>query len=175
MENLVSKNCSLSLTEFPFGMTGKIFGSAMPFGLYDPDGQLFQEMKKATISVVVLLAEMEECREKAGRDLVALYHQKGLIVLPLPIPNYGVPQNDRLTDTLAEVITHVKRGKNILIHCSAGLGRTALFATLIAKNVLGLSGTEATQWIGRHKPDTLLTPSQTLLILENEVHLPSQS
>ena len=87
MEKMVSQNCSLSLTEFPLGMAGKIFSSAMPFGLYDPNGQLFEELKKATVSVVVLLAETEECREKTGRDLLALYQQEGLTVLHLPVPN----------------------------------------------------------------------------------------
>lgn len=165
---MVSQNCSLSLTEFPLGMAGKIFSSAMPFGLYDPNGQLFEELKKATVSVVVLLAETEECREKTGRDLLALYQQEGLTVLHLPVPNYGVPQNDPLADTLEETISRAKQGHNILIHCSAGLGRTALFTTLLAKNVLGLSGIEAIHWIGHHKPGALLTPDQILLILDHK-------
>jgi len=76
MKKMVSQNCSLALTEFPLGMAGKMFGSAMPFGLYDPNGQLFEELKRATVSVVVLLAEAEECREKTGRDLLALYNKR---------------------------------------------------------------------------------------------------
>jgi hypothetical protein len=43
------------------------------------------------------------------------------------------PQNDLLPDTLTEAISHANQGDNILIHCSAGLGRTALFATLLAR------------------------------------------
>lgn len=155
------------LTEFPFGLAGKIFGSAMPFGLYDPDGQLLRDLKRVAISAVVILANTEECREKAGRDLVSLYKQSGLTVLPLPIPNYGIPHHESLGDTLAETIARATRGQNILIHCSAGIGRTALFAALLAKKALGLSGIEAIRWIWQHKPDALLTPPQILLILEN--------
>lgn len=156
------------LTELPLGLAGKIFGSAMPFGFYDPHGQLFQELKRAAVSTVVLLADIDECREKAGQDLVALYQQEGLAVLSLPIPNYGLSPIKALAETLSEVVVRAKQGQNILIHCSAGRGRTALFAALLAKKVLGLSGLEAIQWLGQHKPDALLTPAQTLLIMEGE-------
>ena len=157
-----------TLTRLPLGLAGQIFGSAMPFGLYDPDGQLIQELKRAAVTTIVLLAEIEECREKAGRDLVALYKQEGLLVLSLPIPNYGIPPHESLGDTLTETIARATQGENILIHCSAGIGRTPLFAALLAKKILGLSGIEAIRWIWQNKPDALLTPPQILLIIEGE-------
>jgi len=156
------------LTEFHFDLAGKIFGSAMPFGLYDPEGQLLPALKGVNVSVVVLLADIDECREKSGRDLVSLYQQEGLSVLPLPIPNFGIPNWESLSDTLTETITRATQGQNILIHCSAGIGRTPLFAALLAKKVLGLSGIEAIQWIWQNKPDALLTPPQILLIVEGD-------
>lgn len=137
----------------------------MPFGLYDPGGTLLQELKAADISAIVLLAEIEECREKTGRDLLALYREKGLTIFSLPTPNYGIPSNGQLADVLKQAKERAADGHNILIHCSAGLGRTALFAALLAKDVLGLSGQEAIEWLGRHKPDALLTPAQIGMIL----------
>lgn len=156
------------LTEFHFDLAGKIFGSAMPFGLYDPEGQLLPALKDVNVSVVVLLADIEECREKSGRDLFSLYQQEGLSVLPLPIPNFGIPNWESLRDTLTETIARATQGQNILIHCSAGIGRTPLFAALLAKNILGLSGIEAIRWIWQNKPDALLTPPQILLIIEGD-------
>ncbi|NOS81271.1 MAG: hypothetical protein HOP32_06775 [Nitrospira sp.] len=41
----------------------------MPFGLYDKDGELFPELKRQKISVVVVLAEDEEYLEQSQRDL----------------------------------------------------------------------------------------------------------
>ncbi|MEQ1628601.1 MAG: protein-tyrosine phosphatase family protein [Nitrospira sp.] len=137
----------------------------MPFGLYDPGGTLLQELKAADISAIVLLAEIEECKEKTGRDLLALYREEGLTVFSLPTPNYGIPSNGQLADVLKQAKEHASDGHNVLIHCSAGLGRTALFAALLAKDVLGLSGREAIDWLGLHKPDALLTPSQIAMIL----------
>ena len=132
----------------------------MPFGLYDPDGKLIADFKAVDIYDVVLLAELEESREKTGRDLLAVYREEGLAVFPLPISNYGVPSNGGLVDLLKHASEQAAQGHNILIHCSAGLGRTALIATLLARYVLGLSGADAVEWLGRHQPGALLTPAQ---------------
>ena len=155
----------MSFTLYPLNLSGQVYGSPMPFGLYDPDGKLLHELKAANISAIVLLAEIEECREKTGRDLLSLYRDEGLTVFPLPTPNYGGPSNVQLVDVLKLTSVHASEGHNILIHCSAGLGRTALFAALLAKHVLSLSGTAAIEWLARHKPDALLTPAQIMMIL----------
>ncbi len=154
------------LTSYPLNLPGRIYGSAMPFGLYDPEGTLLPKFRAASIQGVVLLAEPDECREKTGRDLLAIYQEEGLTVLPLPIPNYGIPVDGSLSDVLKRAHEQAAQGQNLLIHCSAGLGRTALFATLLARSVLGLSGPEALTWLGRHQPGALLTPAQIMLILE---------
>lgn len=154
------------LTRFPVAVPGALYGSPMPFGLYDPDGKLLHEMKNARIDVVVPLAEREECQEKAGRDLFALYREEGLTVLHLPIPNYGVPSQGDLTGVLIQTFEHAADGRHVLIHCSAGLGRTALFAALLAKQALDLSGVEALEWLRQCKPDALLTPVQVQMILK---------
>jgi hypothetical protein len=154
------------LTSYPLNLPGRIYGSAMPFGLYDPEGTLLREFRAAAIHGVVLLAEPDECREKTGRDLFATYRDEGLTVFPLPIPNYGLPVDGRLSDVLRQAHEQATQGRNLLIHCSAGLGRTALFATLLARSVLGLSGLEALAWLGRHQPGALLTPAQIMLMME---------
>jgi hypothetical protein len=115
----------LSLTLYPLNLPGQIYGSPKPFGLYDPDGLLLQGIKAADIFGVVLLAELEECRDKNGRDLLAAYREKGLAVFPLPIANYDTPSTGRLADVLKHINEHAAQGDNLLIHCSAGLGRTA--------------------------------------------------
>ncbi len=172
MNPIKPSNLSLSasplLTDFPLGLQGKMYGSAMPFGLYDPDGLLLQKMRETRVSSVVLLAEDEECREKTGRDLLAVYREEGLAVFALPTPNYGTPSNGQLADVLKQARERASDGHNVLIHCSAGLGRTALFAALLAKDVLGLSGREAIEWLGQHKPDALLSPAQILVLLSWE-------
>ena len=69
------------------------------------------------------------------------------------------PTNGSLVDLLKQAGEQAGQSQNILIHCSAGPGRTALIATLLARYVLGLSGAEAIEWLGRHQPGALLTPA----------------
>lgn len=157
----------LSFTLYPLNLHGQIYGSPMPFGPYDPDGKLLHELRAANISAIVLLAEIEECREKTGRDLLSLYREQGLTVFPLPAPNYSVPSDGQLAGVLEQTSVHASEGHNILIHCSAGLGRTPFFATLLAKQLLGLSGIEAIEWLSKCKPDALLTPIQILKIMDD--------
>ena len=152
-------------TEFPLGLTGRVFGSPMPFGTYDQDGELFPELKKQDISVVVVLAEDAEYLEQTQRNLLALYSTQGFQVIHLPIPNYGTPSHGPLDIALTKTIEYAKASQSTLIHCSAGIGRTALFAVFLAMKVLGLSGRDAIRWVGQHHPRTLLTPVQIDMIL----------
>jgi hypothetical protein len=152
--------------EFPLGLAGHIYGSPMPFGLYDRAGHLFREIKRCDISVIVFLAEDHECIEKSDRDLKSLYVRERLFVIHLPVPNYGVPQSATLALAVSQTIEQATNGKNILIHCSAGLGRTPFFATLLVRRVKGFTGREAMAWMSQYQPDALLSPAQILMILD---------
>ena len=72
----MEEETEMSLTELPFGLAGDIFRSPMPFGTYDPLGEVLKEYKEKNVSVIVLLADDEECLEKAGRDLQRLYKEE---------------------------------------------------------------------------------------------------
>jgi len=158
----------MTFTEFPLGLPGRVFGSPMPFGTYDKNGELFLELKRRDISVVVVLAEDGECLEQAQRNLPALYSTQGFQVIQLPIPNYGVPSHEPLEVAITKTIEYADASHSTLIHCSAGIGRTALFAVFLAMKVIGLSGREAIRWVGQHHPRTLLTPVQIDMILSHK-------
>lgn len=157
----------MKLIEFPFGLPGRIFGSPMPYGAYDREGEVLNELKDKSVSVVVLLAEDSECDENTNRNLPALYAENGLEILHLPIPNYGVTSVRAIEASVDETLAHAKAERHALIHCSAGLGRTALFTIFLAMKVLNLSGREAIKWVGQHHPRALLTPVQIELILSH--------
>ncbi|MGH7258041.1 MAG: protein-tyrosine phosphatase family protein [Nitrospiraceae bacterium] len=148
------------MTEFPLDLPGRVFGSAMPFGIYDQEHRIFEELKRQTISVVVILAEDHKCLEQTGRNLPVLYSEHNLGIISLPICNYGVPAQGPLEQAIATTIEHARFKHNALIHCSAGIGRTAFFAAFLAMRVLKLSGRKASRWIGDCYPRALLTPVQ---------------
>jgi protein-tyrosine phosphatase len=155
----------MPLTELSFGMPGRIFRSPMPFGAHDPHGALFRRFIDNQISVVVLLAEEEECLQETGRNLQMLYHHTGMHVLHLPIPDLRIPAKDDLDRVVQSTIEYAQAGHHIVIHCSAGIGRTGLFAAYLAKRVFSLSGQEALQWIRRFIPQAVETPEQEQLLL----------
>ncbi len=120
-----------TFTEFPLGLPGRIFGSPMPFGTYDKDGELFPELKRQDISVVVVLAEVDEYLEQTQRNLPEFYSTQGFEVIHLPIPNYGIPSYELLDVAIMRTIGHATASQSALIHCSAGIGRTALLPSFL--------------------------------------------
>ena len=156
------------LTELPFGLPGRIFRSAMPFSPYDPSGYGLETFRQQAISLIVLLAETDECYFVTREDLPALYRQAGFQVLHLPIPDGGVPPRESLTQLVAAIIDHAQSGGHTVIHCYAGLGRTGLILAAIAKRLLGLSGEEAIAWVRRYIPRAIETPTQRALLLAED-------
>ena len=108
------------LTELPMGLPGRIFRCSMPYSPYDPNGQVLQEIRHQDISVIVLLAEADECLTMTGRDLPGLNRREGFQVLHLPIPDGGVPLRDQLEQAVTSVIQHAQAGQHLAIHYYAG-------------------------------------------------------
>jgi hypothetical protein len=84
------------LTELPFGSPGPVFRCPMPFSPYDPYGDTLQAFRELEISVIVLLAGVDECPTLTGRDLPWIYRQEGFQVVHLPTFDGGVPVRDQL-------------------------------------------------------------------------------
>lgn len=138
----------------------------MPFSPYDPSGNGLETFRQYEITLVVLLAEADECVYVTGRNLQALYVQAGFQVLHLPIPDGGVPSRHALTDLVTTIIQHAQTGQHTVIHCYAGIGRTGLVLAALAKRLLGLSGDGAVAWVRQHIPRAVETPGQRALLME---------
>jgi protein-tyrosine phosphatase len=158
----------VSLTELPFGLPGRLLRSPMPFGPYDLHGEVYDRFREAQITVVVLLAAEDECLHKTGHNLRTFYLQEGFQVLYLPIPDFSVPTRDDLEQAVQHTMAYAQAGHNIVVHCSAGIGRTGLFMAYLAKQLLGLSGEEALQWIRHYIPRAVETLEQQRLVLDDE-------
>ncbi|SPP64626.1 protein-tyrosine phosphatase family protein [Nitrospira lenta] len=148
------------ITELPFGQPGRILRSPMPFGKYDPEGVIYEAYRNHHVSVIVLLAEDRECQAKAHRDLRALYIRDGFTVVHLPIVDFGIPDAQALRVALDATVSEAQDGRHLAIHCSAGIGRTGLFAACLARRLLNLPGELAIEWVRRHIAGAVETPQQ---------------
>ncbi len=154
------------MTIIPFELKGKIYRSPMPFGEHDPERTALQEFIENNISVVVPLASIEECEKKAGMDLHRIYREKGFEVVALPVEDYETPDVAALRRVIDEVTEHALSGRNVVVHCSAGQGRTGTFMACMARHLLGLSGDEAIRWVRRYIPGAVETDLQEKLVRE---------
>jgi protein-tyrosine phosphatase len=150
----------MKFSELPFGLNGKIYRSAMPFGNYDPEGLLIKRYQQAGIDTIVVLAEEAEILAQSGRNLSAVYEKLGLNVIHLPIEDFGIPSPEALRPVLEATVAEARAGKQVVIHCSAGIGRTGMFTACLAKKVLKLNGRGAIDWTRQHIPGAIETPEQ---------------
>ncbi len=155
------------LTELPFHLPGRIFRSPMPFSVYDPRGDSLLQFKRERGSLIVLLAEEEECMERAGLNLKTLYLNEGFHVIHFPIPDFDVPSKEDLEEVVKKTVGRAQVGQNIMIHCHAGLGRTGLFVAYLAKHILGLSNEEAIHWTKKYIPKALDTDEQRIWVMND--------
>jgi len=70
--------------------------------------------------------------EQVGCNLLVLYSEHNLETISLPICNYGVPAQRPLEEAINKTIGYARLNHNTLIHCSAGIGRTAFFAAFLS-------------------------------------------
>ncbi len=154
------------LTELPFGLVGRVFRSPMPFRPGDEAGNLFQEYQVVPISVVVVVAEADECYRRTGRDLFSFYAQQGLQVIYYPIQDYNTPPSpEELSRVLEAVLEQAGAGRNIAVHCNAGFGRTGTFLACLARRVFGFDGNRAIDWVREYVPPALENPDQLQFVL----------
>ena len=148
------------LTELPFNLPRRIYCSPIPFGDLDVGGQLVNRYRDESISVIVVLADDEEIKKSTGKNLRSYYRDTGYEVIHLPIPDYGIPEAANMTLAVESTLEKARAGKNIAVHCNAGIGRTGLFLACLAQQALGMTGDVAILWVRSYIPGAIETPEQ---------------
>ncbi len=135
------------LIDMPYSLSGKIFRSPMPFSRFDKV-DVWSSFIEQSIDLVVVLTEQQEYLVYAGKDLPAFYRSQGMEVLHIPVPDFGIPDDlDSWQDGLEAVVSAAESGKNVVIHCLAGIGRTGTFLACLAKEKMALDGMDAIRWV----------------------------
>ncbi len=157
----------MTITEIPFGQPGRAFRSPMPFSNFDPDEAALDEFRRNRVNVVVMLTSDEEARARSGRDLRQVYEGEGLEVIHLPIVDFDTPKDAQaLEAALGHAAGHLAAGRNVAVHCYAGMGRTGMFIALMGKRLLGMTSVQAIEWVRGYVPGAVQTTDQAKVVAE---------
>jgi polymorphic toxin system DSP-PTPase phosphatase-like protein len=154
------------LTELPLPLPGRLYRTAMPFSAYDRRGRLVPALRERGVSLVVVIAEIDECRERTGRDLLRVYAEAGFDVLHVAAPDFGVPAPAALRRALGRTLEALRGGRHVAVHCHAGQGRTGVFAGCLAREVLQLDGPAAVAWIRGLVRGAVEVPAQEAAVID---------
>lgn len=131
--------------ELPPAVTGSLLLSGMP-ARFEPWSAFETRARDAGLQLVVCLAPLSEIEHVAPA-----YH--GAVVqgslpfrwLPLPMRNFGLPQDPpAFRHGVQQIADALRGGDVVLLHCAAGLGRTGSAAACVLKT-LGLDAADALQ------------------------------
>jgi protein-tyrosine phosphatase len=116
---------------------GKLALSARPRGGAWLEDEI-AAWREAGIHTVLSLLTPEEEKELDLTNEVREVKRGGMKFLSLPVPDRHVPQAEsQVTSTLEALDADLSTGKNVVIHCRQGIGRTGLLAAclLVTKGI----------------------------------------
>lgn len=90
------------------------------------------DWKRAGVSAVLSLLTPEEQRELELQNEARAVERQGLRFSSFPIPDLQIPRSEvKLAEALKDVTAYLSAGKNVLIHCRQGIGRTGMIAACL--------------------------------------------
>ena len=119
---------------------GRLFSTRMPRNIVEDVKERTQFIKRChrnKLKVVLVLTEPHEFKLYSGMDGLLEFYEKEckLIVYNRGIPDYQIPSHGDLVNSIIDLVYHLSKGKNCLVHCAGGTGRTGMVLAAIVKNL----------------------------------------
>jgi protein-tyrosine phosphatase len=118
--------------ELPARVPGRLLLHSMP-GRFEAIERVWHQLRSEAVGAIVCLSEIYEIRVKSSAYAEAL--EGGTVpcsVLPFQIREGGVPEDRESFWALAKnVANRLQSGEAVLIHCTGGVGRTAMLAVSV--------------------------------------------
>jgi protein-tyrosine phosphatase len=116
--------------ELPGTLEGHLFLHSMP-GRYEPIEEFLTEIVLKNISCVACLASPDEIRQKSPAYATLLAGTVPWEHIAFPIRNLGTPDELALEPLSREILKRLREGRNVLIHCDSGIGRSGSVAVAV--------------------------------------------
>jgi len=125
---------------------GRLFTTRMPRDLVGPRGGLtttqgrnafLKKCKENELKVICVLTEEKEFKEYSGRDDLPKFYEEDckLTVYNRAIEDFKIPKCGDLIDNIKDLTHHLSQGRNCLVHCAGGTGRTGMVVAAILQNL----------------------------------------
>ncbi len=114
------------------------------------------------VEVLVSLMEHAEYSELEIPNLFQKAEERGIEILHLPIPDYGVPtepEADEYEPLVENVVERLEKGETVVVHCRGGLGRSGMFAASVLV-ALGRPARKAIEAVREAREGAIETPDQ---------------
>jgi protein-tyrosine phosphatase len=147
----------------PLEVSGRLYVSPMPYGPYDPGNVLLKAYRKHRIEFVIMLVTDDEMKRKLKRNLLAVYEKKHIKKIRFPFSDYTSPHLDEFSRTVDRITGYLRAGARMAVHCNAGVGRTGVMTTCIVRDITGMDGPRAIEYVKRYMK-TNMTDEQRRLV-----------
>lgn len=124
---------------------------------------------------VLTLMETEELEKCQVGCLGEKIRKRGLVWWHFPVQDVSVPEPERYPEwdrLRRELISFLNSGKNLVIHCRGGLGRSGVFAAVLLTELLGTDADEAMREVRQVRPGAIETSRQEAFVRDYRKYFP---
>lgn len=133
----------------PLNVPGELYTSPVPFGAYDHGSRLLNIYKKNKIEHVFMLVSDSGLNGKARRNLLEQYQKNRITYSRYVIKDLQAPSIEVVSSLVHEAAKRLKN-QRIVVHCHAGVGRTAASVCCIVIAIEGYTADEAISYLCRN-------------------------
>lgn len=131
---------------------GSLYRSPMPRGRYDVGDLVYGAWLENKIDIIVSLTPEHEFVEKSGENQIPLMAELGFDIIHLPIADRGIIALAEIETIVPTVIRKLNEGRNVVVHCSAGIGRTGVLLACILSSLYKWSTSESIKFLNSLTP-----------------------
>ncbi len=128
-------------------------------------------MKTNGVGTVIPLLPIQDIYRIYGFDLLEVYEDSNLEVIHFPIEDFSTPDDLNLFDYFINDVGESLQRTNILIHCSAGLGRTGLVTAALLVKYNKYDSQKAIEIVRKSRWGTVETPEQEKFLAQYDYYL----